>query len=676
MNYNEFMPDSRYYILKVIIPLPLRKIFDYILSNNINIDSIKIGMRVLVPFGSKKLIGIIAKIQSYSMINFSKLRPIFLVIDSTPIISIDVLNLIIWTHDYYHYPIGNILVNVLPKQFLRKKYIEIDLYHNRKMLIENNIIHNKIENKRIIQNNLNPIINNLSKFTVFLLNGISNDDKNAVYFQLINSVLFMGKQVLILVPEINDTINIMQMLSVKFHVDIIILHSNLTDKERLHLWQMSHNGVASIIIGTRSAVFISVERLGMIIVDNEHDILYKQQSKLRYSARDLAIMRGKFNNIPIILSSSTPSIESIYNVKNNRYTEINFNNPIKNIVNINYDSMNINTRKSHCDNLKNILYKIKEHVENNKKVLIFANKRGFSSRLICSNCNWTANCNRCDVKLTVYLQDKYLRCYCCQQIIDLPKVCPQCSNNNFLTPGIGGEKIEYIIKKLIPNVQIAKLDRNIIKKETILIYDYMVQKIEKNQILICTQIIPKLCLISKIDMIVVFNIDQNLYSHNFRAMEYLAQAVFQILQYTKNRKELYLQTYNGNNPMIMNLVSGSYINFINDCLLDRKDTKLPPYSYIALLQAESKITNQAFEFLNFIINNIKLDTIDNSIELFGPIPLLVEKKAGYCRQQILIQSKSRKKLHIFLNEIINIINELKIYDSIKWFLDIDPVKIN
>ena len=587
-----------------------------------------------------------------------------------------ILDLITWTSNYYHHPIGDVVSNALPN-FLREKQ-SIEKYENYEHPLNTTTKPNNIQLNSHQKEAITLIKKHLHEFKTFLLDGVTGSGKTEVYLRVIAEVIAANKQAMILVPEINLTPQTIARFVERFPVPIAVLHSRLTHKERLTSWLMAKNGDATIIIGTRSAIFTPLKNPGIIIIDEEHDLSFKQQSGLRYSARDLAIMRGKLENIPVILGSATPSLESIYNVKRQRYIQLTLPERAGDAIHPSFHLVDMRNQKVKDGVAENLLSSIKKHLANHGQILIFLNRRGFAPLLICHQCGWVAGCKHCDARLTLHQKKHHLRCHHCGIIERIPEKCPKCSHEKLLSLGAGTERIETTLQELLPEAKLLRIDRDTTRRKNSL--EEMLKNIhnEECQILIGTQMLAKGHHFPNVTMAAILNVDQGLFSADFRSSEHLAQLIMQVAGRAGRAEkpgEVYLQTHNPHHPLLLHLINDGYMGFVNNCLEERQTTQLPPYSYLALLHTESKEPEAAQKFLTTLRSQMEKNLAD-SIKLFGPIPAVMERKAGYFRSQLLLQSQNRELLQRSLDILLNKIDKLKPKRSLRWFLDVDPVDLS
>ena len=664
-------------VLHVAVPLPLRFTLDYLLPKKYQ-ATIHPGTRILVPLHKQKIIGVVLAITTESKLKFTKLKPALAVLDDTPLLPKTILALLVWTSNYYHHPIGDVVSHALPSLLRDNPDKKEDDYKYRESIKALPNITPMVQLNTHQNQAITTIKKYLDKFQPFLLDGVTGSGKTEIYLHVIADIITANKQALVLVPEINLTPQTIARFTAHFAVPIAVFHSRLTPKERLLAWLMAKNGAVPIIIGTRSAIFTPLQNPGIIIIDEEHDLSFKQQSGLKYSARNLAIMRGKLENIPVVLGSATPSLESIYNVKHKRYIELTLPKRAGNAIHPSFHVVDMRNQKLRNGIAENLLSPIKKHLDNNGQVLIFLNRRGFAPVLICHHCGWVAGCKYCDVRLTLHQKKHHLRCHHCGVVEKIPFHCPKCNTEKLFPLGSGTERIETTLQELLPEVKLVRIDRDTTQRKNAL--TEILENIHKQnyQILVGTQMLAKGHHFPNVTMVVVLHVDQGLFSSDFRASEYLAQLIIQVAGRAGRAEkpgEVYLQTHNPQHPLLLNLLNGGYPSFVNNCLEERQLAQLPPYSYLALLHAESKEQEAALKFL-ITLRSKMTQILPNAVKILGPVPTIIERKAGYFRAQLLLQHKNRQKLQLALESLLNIIEQIKPKNSLKWFLDVDPTDLS
>jgi|WetSurMetagenome_2_1015567.scaffolds.fasta_scaffold42971_3 primosomal protein N' (replication factor Y) (superfamily II helicase) len=666
-------------ILQVAIPSPLRQTFDYLPPETgvIDANALQPGTRVLVSFGTRQIIGVIIAVAKSSVIAPEKLKTILAVCDTKPILSKTTLDLVAWISDYYHHPIGDVIANLLPALLRSPKYImpslrELSAYFTESLA---KLVTIPELNKHQIQ--VVEAIQQMQGFNTFLLDGVTGSGKTEVYLQVIAEVIKCNKQALVLVPEINLTPQTLERFQQRFTVPIAVLHSRCTKKERLQAWLAASEGLTPIVIGTRSAVFAALKNPGIIIIDEEHDLSFRQQSGLRYSARDVAIMRAKLENIPILLGSATPALESMNNANNKRFIKLSLPERAGNAVHPIFHVIDLRGKYAHNGLSDTLIKAIEKHLQNNGQILLFLNRRGFAPTLLCRSCGWVAECKHCDARLILHQKANQLLCHHCGRIKRIPTKCPSCAADKLSLLGMGTERVETTLKELFPEVSLVRVDRDTTSRKHAI--EKLLSGIQRRdyQILVGTQMLAKGHHFPDVTMVAILNVDYGLFSADFRATEHLAQLVIQVAGRAGRAEkpgEVYLQTYNPHHPMLIKLLESGYKGFTAASLHERKLARLPPFSYIALIRAEAKCQELPLQFLQEIREKT-LAINCYGVEIFGPIPALMERKADCYRAQLLIQSQARGVLHEILEIILALIHQSKCKQKIKWYLEVDPAEI-
>ena len=739
-------------LVKIAVPCPLYKTFDYHLPASLSNQTIEPGMRVRVPFGRQKLIGIIIEEIASSEIPAGKLKSIITLLDEHSLFSTDILNLLLWSARYYVHPLGEVLQTALPvylrnnddatpslTEFWRLKQTHLyaspsptqnevleiikrapkqlqvyqllsdsnicdtskgldaeslnTLTNNWrtpvKALLEKQLIESYEKPAVLISHNtrtaairlnaeqtqaIHAVQKHTHQHAVHVLNGITGSGKTEVYLALCKTMLAAGKQILVLVPEIGLTPQLTQRFLDHLETTIVVLHSALNARQRYAAWHAASSNQAQLVIGTRSSIFTPLPNLGLIIIDEEHDGSYKQQDGFRYNARDLAILRAKNNNIPIILGSATPSLESLNNINEQRY-QVHYlrkranKKPLPSIKFI-----NLCNQKMHEGMAETLLTKIKQHLEQQGQVLLFINRRGFAPLLMCHDCGWTTNCLRCDAHMTYHKRRNQLHCHHCGSQRPAPESCEECGSTNILAIGAGTERIEQYLQSTFPDTQVSRIDRDTTRNK-----GSLEEKLEKahsgeSGILVGTQMLAKGHDFPNITLVCILDTDQALFSADFRAAEHLAQLITQVSGRAGRAEkpgEVLIQTHHPEHPLLQTLLHKGYLAFADASLRERQAAGLPPARHLVLLRCESVEANAAQVFLQQAADHAKLADISN-IELFGPIPAPMERRAGRYRYQIMLQSKQRKSLHQFLSWWVPQLQQLPSARKVRWSVDVDP----
>ncbi|MBN2689210.1 MAG: primosomal protein N' [Gammaproteobacteria bacterium] len=658
-------------ILKVAINVPLPTLFDYLPPLKSKIEQLKPGIRLEVPFGRRTMVGILLNVESETSLEIKKLKAAKLLIDSEPILPRELIELGKWISNYYHYPIGETLFNILPK-LLRDGDLPAEIKDKTEPTKNKKIVEEKIPILNKHQNEAVKTIQSTQNFKPFLLDGVTGSGKTEVYLNAIESVLNQNKSALVLVPEISLTPQTIARFTERFKQDIAILHSRLTNKERAENWQRAKGGIAKIVIGTRSAIFTPMSNLGIIIIDEEHDLSFKQQSGLLYSAKNVGVMRAKLLDIPIILGSATPSLESVHNAEKNKYVKLHLPERAGKAVHpsINLIDMRNNAAKHGLSN--KLTAQIKEHIARKGQVLIFINRRGYAPTLMCKNCGWSAECTNCDARMTLHMQPKYLHCHHCDKTIKVYKECPKCHSTKLSPSGFGTERIEEGLETLFPDTKIVRIDRDTTKtkgKINKIVADINNQNY---QILIGTQMLAKGHDFPNVTLAAILNADGGLFSSDFRAEEYTAQLITQVSGRAGRAErpgEVYIQTYNPEHPLLIQLIQNGYQAFAQDALRERKEALLPPFSHWCLIRSRSNKQELALQFLENV-KTLAEPYLTENIQVLGPITPPMARRAKQYHAQLLISSPNRNTLHKLLDKLIP---SIKPPSNLHYSVDIDPV---
>lgn len=516
-------------------------------------------------------------------------------------------------------------------------------------------------------------------FVAWLLDGVTGSGKTEIYLQFIEEILNQGKQVLVLVPEIGLTPQTVSRFQARFNVVIDVLHSNLNDTQRLQVWQRARSGQSAVIIGTRSALFTQFADLGAIIIDEEHDASFKQQDGWRYHARDLAVVYAKQLNIPVLMGSATPCLESLNNVQQGKYQRLCLSEKAnqstalqQHVIDLKHQSMR--------NGLSEILIKrMQVHLEKGNQVLLFLNRRGFAPVLLCHECGWMAECRHCDKPYTYHQQHNVLRCHHCSAQKPIPRQCGNCGSTQLITTGLGTEQLEDSLKAIFPNYGTARIDRDTTaRKGKLEGYLADIQQ-GKSQILIGTQMLAKGHHFPNVTLVVLVNVDSALFSLDFRAEERLAQLYMQVAGRAgrgAQQGEVLLQTHYPEHPLLQSLLQQGYNQFAHNALALRKAMGLPPFSSQALFKVQSRHNEDAEHLLAQFaeyLQQVKRDMAPE-LQILGPMPAPFSKKAGQYRWQLLLQHPSRATLHQVLTAFGR--DQADQATKVRWILDVDPLDLS
>jgi len=660
-------------LLRIALPIPLRRYFDYLPPEKGEWHHLQPGMRIKVPFQKRTLIGLFVDYTSETEVPWNKLKSAIEMIDDQPIISDDIYKLCLWAADYYHYSIGEVLANALPvllrkgKPLVRHPCVEKYLAKNIPSL--SSIALNSQQ-----QHAVTAILEKHHTFQVFLLDGVTGSGKTEVYLQVIAAILQQEKQILVLVPEIGLTPQTIQRFRERFSVPVVGLHSGLTEKERLNTWALGKANIAKIIIGTRSAVFAPLPHLGLIIVDEEHDLSFKQQDSFRYHARDVAIMRAHFATVPIVLGSATPALESLANAQQNKYVHLRLTERAGNALLPESIVVDIRNKVLHQGLSTILIEEMKATLARGEQILLFLNRRGFSPLLLCHQCGWTAQCLRCDKQMTYHQQAKRLHCHHCDSQKKIPSVCGACGKPDLQAIGYGTERLETVLEKIFPEASTVRIDRDSTQKKGVM--EKLLKGIHAgdHHILIGTQMLAKGHHFDNVTLVGIIDADGGFFSSDFRSLERMGQLILQVAgrsgRMEKSGKVI-IQTYHPDHPLLHQLLKENYHQFANTLLLERKEARLPPYTFFALLRVESHVLEYANYFMKLL--RAQLQPLNKALQLLGPIPAPMPKRAGRHRVQLLMQADNRSMLQQFLKKVLLEIDAIKNKSRVRWSLDIDPV---
>ena len=512
-------------------------------------------------------------------------------------------------------------------------------------------------------------------FNVWLLEGVTGSGKTEIYLQYIEEVLKKGKQVLVLVPEIGLTPQTVRRFQARFNVEIDVLHSNLNDTQRLNVWERARTGQSAIVIGTRSALFTQFSDLGLIILDEEHDGSFKQQDGWRYHARDLGIVLAQKLNIPILLGSATPSLESVNNVKNGKYHHLVLSKRARNSTALRQFVIDLKHQRIQNGLSEPLLQRMQEHLEKGNQVLLFLNRRGFAPVLLCHECGWIDECHHCEKPYTYHQHQRVLRCHHCGAQKAVPMQCGHCGSTHLVTTGLGTEQLEETLKARFPQYNIARIDRDSTARKGKL--EGYLEDIQqgKSQILIGTQMLAKGHHFPNVTLVALVNVDNALFSLDFRAEERLAQLYVQVAGRSgraEKQGEVVLQTHYPDHPLLTTLLEKGYQAFAEETLKLRDNMGLPPFSFQALFKAQCRHSEEAENALSQLASFFYEQKIEG-LQVLGPIPAPFSKKAGQYRWQLLLQHASRKQLQAALSRYSP---ELIKSSQVRLILDVDPLDLS
>ncbi|HEX4044663.1 MAG TPA: primosomal protein N' [Gammaproteobacteria bacterium] len=668
------------YFLRIALPTPLNRLFDYLPTAALDPTGLVPGIRVQVPFQSRTLVGILTAIVTETAVAQTKLKPIIAVLDDQPILSVDVYQLCQWAANYYHYALGEVLTSALPVLLRKGKPATLKQKSKTKKKLE---ITATIDDPALLptlntaqQTAVTEVLNTKQSFQVFLLDGVTGSGKTEVYLRIIAEKLAQQLQVLVLVPEISLTPQTIERFRARFSVPIVALHSHLSEQQRLQGWLSAKLGIAQIVIGTRSAIFTPFAQLGLIIIDEEHDTSFKQQDRFRYHGRDLAIMRASLTSIPIVLGSATPSLESLLNMQRQRSTYLSLPMRAGDATLPTFQLVDVR-RMTGTQGLSPILLNaMHAHLSQQQQVMLFLNRRGYAPVLYCITCHWTAKCQRCDTRMVFHKNPPRLHCHHCDARTLIPTQCPQCSTNTLQPVGIGTQRLEQTLTQHFPNIPIIRLDRDNTQRKGALQALLMQINQSPQAILLGTQMLAKGHHFPRVTLVGVTDADQGLFSADFRAAEHMGQLLLQVAGRAGRAEKpgtVLIQTRHPEHPLLQLLLQQGYAAFAETLLAERKQFSLPPYAYFAIFRAEAAREEQAVNFL-MNIKRLSADLV-KTVHVSGPIPGFLPKRKGMHCQQLLIKATQRSLLQDCLKAVLMQLEKLAVPTSVKWVLDVDPIEL-
>ncbi|WDK32167.1 primosomal protein N' [Xanthomonas campestris] len=732
--------------LRVALPVPLPQLFDYLPPQDTDVDGLdRVGCRVRVPFGPRELIGVV--VERGQQPSAEGLRVALDWCDDTPLLVDELARSLHWLARYTHAPLGEAQASALPGPLRRGEPLA-DTHAwawqlteagqtgagslragSRPALLAALLLAGPLTEEPLEQQlpQWREAARNLAKrgyaervavaadtlparpgtgpqlndeqqaatdairagsgFATYLLDGVTGSGKTEVYLQAIADCLAAGKQALVLVPEIGLTPQTLGRFRARLGVPVHALHSGLSDGERARVWAAAWRGEAKLIVGTRSAVFTPLPNAGLIVIDEEHDGSYKQQDGIRYHARDFALVRGKALDVPVILGSATPSLESLHNAYSGRYRHLRLSRRAGDARPPRVRVLDVRKRPLKDGLSPEVLAGIGATLARGEQVLVFKNRRGYAPVLLCHDCGWTAACQRCSTPLhqtpmTVHAGGRRLQCHHCGAGQPAPLACPACASLALQPQGIGTERLEERLVEAFPEAPVVRIDRSTTQRRDAL--ETQLARLGTDAgILVGTQILAKGHDLPRLTMVVVVGIDEGLFSADFRAAEKLAQQLIQVAGRAGRADrpgEVWLQTHHPEHPLLQTLVNGGYHAFADAELQQREAAGFPPFAHLALFRAEAKDVAAANQFLIAVRALVGAQTPVPSpalapVECYGPMPAPMPRRAGFQRTQLLLSAAQRSALHRVLDAQMPAIHALPQARRVRWSLDVDPIDL-
>ena len=514
----------------------------------------------------------------------------------------------------------------------------------------------------------------LGTFRPFVLEGVTGSGKTEVYLRVIEQVVAGGRQALVLIPEIGLTPQLLARFQARLSCRVEALHSGLTDGERLSAWTHARNGTADVLVGTRSAVFAPLARPGLFIVDEEHDLSFKQQDGFRYSARDLAVVRARDAGAPVVLGSATPSLEAIGNARRGRYRHLALPRRAGGASPPRIDVVDLRSRpfdNGLCDVLIEAVEEVKARSE---QALLFINRRGYAPRLLCHACGWVADCGRCDAHLVFHHGDGRLRCHHCGAERAPIAECPQCGSRDVRRLGLGTERVAGALESRIEGLRVARMDRDATRRRGAL--EAVLDRVHAGDVdvVVGTQMLAKGHHFPNVTLVAILDADGGLFGIDFRATERMAQLLLQVAGRAGRGDRpgrVLLQTHHPYHPLLRTLVLDGYRKFCEDTLDERRRARLPPYASLALVRAEAPQPEAPRAFLADAERRANARPRPG-VTVLGPAPAPMERRAGRYRAQLLVDAESRAAMQRFLPEWVAALETLPSARKVRWSVDVDP----
>ena len=722
-------------VLRVALPVPLPRPFDYLPPHGVDPASVAIGQRILVPFGARELIGIVI---GHGVAEAGiEPKPALALPDPQPLLQGELLTSLHWLAAYLHAPLGDVLATAMPAALRRGEPLAETTRHGWRLteagrtalpamragkpqalaallaslrdeawldadhagwrtpmrgLRERGLVERVALDRADATASptksapaLNPeqrsaadAIRAADGFASFLLDGVTGSGKTEVYLDAIADCLARGKQALVLVPEIGLTPQALARFRARLGVPVHALHSGLNDGERAAAWLAAMRGQARVIVGTRSAVFVPLPEAGLVVVDEEHDGSYKQFDGIRYHARDFAIVRARALGVPIVLGSATPALESLHNARSGRHAHLRLRHRAGAAQPPAVRVLDVRKRPLQAGLSNEALDAIRAALRAGGQVLVFKNRRGYAPVLLCHDCGWSAHCTRCGTPekpsaMTVHGGGRRLQCHHCGHRRPVPLACPDCASLGLQPQGAGTERIEEVLQERFAGSTVLRIDRGSSQRRGAL-EQHFAELGTQPGILVGTQMLAKGHDLPNLTLVVVVGVDEGLFSADFRSAEKLAQLLVQVAGRAGRAVKpgtVLVQTHHPEHPLLHTLIAGGYHAFADAELEQREAAGFPPFTYLALLRAEAKHADPPMQFLQQA-----KDLLDDAgIEISGPLPAPMPRRAGYLRAQLVLASSERRRLHAALEALVPRLHALPEARKLRWSLDVDPVEL-
>jgi primosomal protein N' (replication factor Y) len=717
-------------VVRVALPVPLARLFDYLPPAG----GVAAGSRVLVPFGRKRMVGVVVAADVEAAVAGARLKTVLDVLDDGPLLDAELMQTLAWAADYWLAAPGEAYANALPLALREPRPLPATAAPSYALALAGHSARDAgsrrgssralldalapapltageldavlpgwrpaarrlLEAGLIVQGTaaasagepvaappLNAeqqaavaaVAGSLGHFQPFLLDGVTGSGKTEVYLALIALALAAGRQSLLLVPEIGLAPQTVRRLRERLGVPVEVIHSNLAEGERARAWLRARSGEAKVVLGTRSAVFTPLPHAGLIIVDEEHDGAYKQQEGFRYHARDLAVVRGRALGVPVLLGSATPSLESLANVEAGRYRALHLRARPGALRPPQVQIVDMRAQRLDHGLSPALLAAVAETVARGEQALVFRNRRGYAPVLLCHACGWHAECPRCERPLTVHAQRRQLICHHCDRHVAVPGSCPSCGGAELKPQGQGTERLEEALGTQFPATPVVRIDRETTRRRDA--FEHLLAGLheEAPAILVGTQMLAKGHDLPNLTLVAIVGVDEGLHSVDFRAGERLAQLVVQVAGRAGRARKpgrVLLQTHHPDHPLLRGLLAHGYAATARALLAERRQAMLPPYSHQALLRAEA---HQRPAVEAFLADAHAALPADPAVRVAGPMPAPMPLRAGRHRGQLLIEADARGPLHAVLRGWHYALAGLPSARRVRWSVDVDPADL-
>jgi primosomal protein N' (replication factor Y) (superfamily II helicase) len=658
-------------VLRVALDVPLATLFDY--AHGEGVDA-RLGDRVVVPFGTRSRVGVVAEIADDTAIDPARLKPVQRVLEDAPCLPAQWLEFMRFLAGYYHRPLGETVIGALPPRLrslkpLPKKVREAAAANASPRFVTDHTP--TPEQARAI----GRIGEALGGFRPFLLHGVTGSGKTEVYLSVIARVLERGAQALVMVPEISLTPQLEARFRRAFpEARIAMLHSALEDVPRTADWLAAARGEALVVLGTRLAVLTPLPRLGLVVVDEEHDTSFKQQEGLRYSARDAAVVRAKLAGCPVALGTATPSLETWQNALEGRYERLAL--PERAVPGARLPAVRtVDLRQENVEHgfAPSVLEAIGARLARGEQALVFINRRGYAPVLACHACGWTAGCERCTARMVLHRVGRCLRCHHCGDEAPIPRACPTCGNLDLRAMGRGTQRVEDTLGARFPGARVVRIDRDSAQRRAELARTLASVARGEADILVGTQLLAKGHDFPLLTLVAVLDADNALFSTDYRAAERLYATLAQVSGRAGRALrpgEVLVQTRHPQHPLYAALARHDFESFAAAQLAERESAGFPPFVHEAVLRAEARKLALAIEFLE---SAARLVLPPEDVRVYDPVPHVITRRADFERAQLLVQSASRPALQEFLRAWSE-----RLFASaprnVRWHLDVDPIE--